>query len=929
MTSPLFKQHDQVTKKDSDGSVGLVCSPQPYRHGSEYWYAVQFGASLQNCRESDLRPHANVPSIADLLSSDAYGGPDAFRRHFTAVKLKMQLTDTLYSYGASRTQLYPYQFIPVLKFLVSPYRRILIADEVGLGKTIEAGYILQEEIARGRLARVLVVCPANLRLKWHDELFHRFNHRFEILDAAAARRQVPISEGERRAAKPLRAIVSLQSIRDERFIESVTASPSPLDLLVVDEAHHCRNSQTLQSQAVSALVEQADSVVFLSATPIQTSDLNLFTLLNMLVPEEFPSEDAFCHRLQLNQPIVEAETLLRQQGAGRITQARDRLLSLYSTKGGATLTSNPLFRGLIEALGVDAPDTASRRVELQEQLSQINLLSNVFTRTKRRDVNITVAQRKAVIPKASLTPDEQEAYDSISDFIFEEYQRRHGDVAARLVLTIYQQLLASSIPAAVRKFREDIESPDREWDAEIETIEDEREEADDEDRYRPTRDPVFREIITGIDLRVLETHDTKYDLLRQTLRNQHDLVAAGERTSRKTIVFSYFRRSLDYLECRLASDGFSLVRIDGSVKSAPEDPDADERQKRIVRFRDDSAIDVMLTSEVGSEGLDFQFCDVMVNWDLPWNPMVVEQRIGRLDRIGQRSPQILVVNLACDGTIEARILHRLYERIGIFEHSIGELEPILGDIVRELEEGLFRPQLTDDEQSQVLHSREIAIATRRLEQQKLEQQAELLIGNDEFFLAKLDRIRRFGRYVGDDELRLFADNEFRSLAPGLAFEQDDIPGLYTLTYRPEVERIVDGALPKGDEEGLRFLGKYRRGTLRFAFDGKIADQYSDVEPLHSQHPLIRALVHRLDEGLTEQPQVASLVVESNAVSPGQYFYLWSLVIEDGFLVARSLLCSVIDLTGDTLSPIEPDAGEQLLADMLRSGRHAPIWPPME
>lgn len=919
MDAPRFRQHDLVTKRDGDGSVGFVLTPQPSIHAGEYWHRVQFGASQENCRESDLRPHKQSPSITDLLSTDAYGGPDAFRRHATAVKLKMQLTDTLYSYGSSRTQLYPYQFVPLLKFIASPYRRILIADEVGLGKTIEAGYILQEEIARGRMARVLIVCPASLRLKWHDELFNRFNHHFEILDAAGARRKIPLGEGERRAAKPLRAIVSLQSIRNEKLIESITSSPSPLDLLVVDEAHHCRNSATLQSKAVSALVEQADSVVFLSATPIQTSELNLFALLNMLVPEEFPSEEGFRQRLRLNQPIVDAETLLRQQGQDRIIQARERLQSLNAASDGAMITENPMFGALLDSLGSDEPDSAARRVELQEQLSQLNLLSNVFTRTKRRDVNLTVAQRKAVIPEASLTPEEQDAYDTISDFIFEEYQKRHGDGAARLILTTYQRQLASSLPAAVRKFREAIEATSHSWDSEMDVAEDDGQPVDADAKYRPLDDPTFRDIIMSIDCRALEAGDTKYGLLIQALRNQHALVANGERQSRKTLVFSYFRRSLDYLERRLAADGIRFVRIDGSVKSTPENPDTDERQQRISQFRNDPAIDVMLTSEVGSEGLDFQFCDAMVNWDLPWNPMVVEQRIGRLDRIGQRSPQILIVNLACNGTIEARILHRLYERIGIFEHSIGELEPILGDIVRELEEALFRPRLTDEEQLRVLHAREIAIETRRVMQQTLDQQAGLLIGHDEFFRTKLDRIRRFGRYVSGDELRLFANNELKALAPGLSFEQDDTPGLFTLAYRPEVERILDAALPKNDEEGLRFVGKYRRGALRFAFDGEVADRHMSVEPLHARHPLIRALAHRLDEGITDNPQVASMTVASSALPPGVWFYLWALVVETGFLSARSLLCSVIDLRDDTLASVEPDAGDQLLADMLRAG----------
>lgn len=904
--------------RDGDGTVGFVIVRTDI-HAGEYWYRVRFGRSVAQCRESDLRSHLEGKTIVELLSSDTYGGPESFRRHVTAAKLKLQLTDTLYSYGASRTQLYPYQFIPLLKFLASPYRRILIADEVGLGKTIEAGYILQEEIARGRLARVLIVCPASLRTKWQDELLNRFGHSFELLDAAGARSKVAIGENERRAAHPLRAIVSLQSIRNDAFIDTIASSPSPIDLLIVDEAHHLRNSATLQSRAVSALVEQADSVVFLSATPIQTSELNLFALLNILIPEEFGSEEGFRERIRLNQPIVEAETLLCRQGAERIQEVAGKLQQLKANPNAGFITNNPLFRELLVELNSTTPDSATRRVALQEQLSQLNLLSNVFTRTKRKNVHLNIAQRKAITPEATLTSTEQAIYDELSEYLFAQYAARHGDSIAMFILTTYQRQIASSIPASIRKFREAIQAAGDRWDAELEDSNDDSSEAAVAHRYRPIDDAEFRAIVLGADLEALEETDTKYELLRSSLRNQHAVVASGERKSRKALIFSFFRRSLDYLERRLARDGFTFVRIDGSVKSAPLDPENDERQKRISRFRDDPQIDIMLTSEVGSEGLDFQFCDAMVNWDLPWNPMVVEQRIGRLDRIGQKSPQILIINLACTGTIEARILHRLYDRIGIFERSIGELEPILGEIVRTLEIELFRPGLSNEQKSDVLNAQELAIATQKAQLAALEAKTEILIGHDEYFRTKLDRIRRFGRYVGGDELRLFVDNELKSIAPGLLFEPEPSAGVYKLAYRQEVARIIDQSISKSDDAALQFVGRYRQGQLRFAFDGEVADRFPDVEPLHSQHPLVRALAHRLDEKLTDQPQLASLAVASSATTPGVWFYLWAVIVETGFLEAKSIMCSLINVGTVALDCTDGDAGEQLLADMLRGG----------
>ena len=642
----------------------------------------------------------------------------------------------------------------------------------------------------------------------------------------------------------------------------------------------------------------------------------LFALLHLLVPEEFPSEAGFKQRLAWNEPIVRAASLVRRPGTDRLAEAASAVREV-AARG---LAQTALFDELLQLLENDGEDTPARRVELQQRLNELNLLSNVFTRTKRKDVHLNVAQRQAVVPVASLSDYEQVVYDTISNFIFEEYQHRHGDGAAQLVLVTYQRQIASSLPAAVRKFLDAIAGMESAWDDEMETPEDDiQSDSEDVARYRPAADPAFHRLIGEIDINRLEREDTKYDLLKTAIRQQHSLAASGERRSRKLIVFSYFRRSLDYLERRLDEDGFRFVRVDGNVRSTPENLDTDERGRRIDIFRFDPDVDVLLTSEVSSEGIDLQFCDTIVNWDLPWNPMVVEQRIGRIDRIGQESPKIFITNIASQGTIEARILQRLYARIGIFEHSIGELEPILGDIVRELEDHLFRPHLTADQQEQVIHARELAIETQRSTQAALEDQAELLIGHDEFFHNQLDNIRRLGRYVGGDELRLFVVNELRSAIPGLDLIADDLEGVYRLPYRHELGAFIDQMLPRGDEEGMRFMDRLRSGKDKVTFDGELADKYPQVDPFHANHPLVRALAGRIEAGISSQPQVACVRLPSSLVKPGPRFFGWALVNESGFLKARSLMSVVIDLTGKEMSLLDDDTADHLLAEMIRQG----------
>jgi SNF2 family DNA or RNA helicase len=165
--------------------------------------------------------------------------------------------------------------------------------------------------------------------------------------------------------------------------------------------------------------------------------------------------------------------------------------------------------------------------------------------------------------------------------------------------------------------------------------------------------------------------DSKFERLFSALTEIWGDDVKHRRPPRKVILFSFFKRTLRWLEEQLRGHDVGLVRIDGDVPLY-------DREERIRNFLDRPELLVLLSSEVGGEGLDLQAASVVVNYDLPWNPAVVEQRIGRVDRIGQAASRLVIVNLVCENTVEDRILHRLYERIHLFEASIGEMEEILG-----------------------------------------------------------------------------------------------------------------------------------------------------------------------------------------------------------------------------------------------------------
>ncbi len=648
-----FAKGDRVARRSVASEIGVIVDGPTTRRG-QVWYAVWFNSRSENVLEDDLCRVVEGGTIKDLFLQGAFGDEKSFSRLMTMARITEPVQDTIYSYQASRTDLHGYQYRPLLRYLGSPFRRILIADEVGLGKTIEAGYIFQEERARHTLERVLVVCPASLRVKWQNELYHRFGERFDILNATDVRGRLLANSSVRGTDQRLFGIVSYETIRTESVRELLDEQLARLDLLVADEIHHCRNRDTYNFRVMRTLTEGSDSVVFLSATPVHTGNDNLFNLMNLLLPERFDVDVAFHRQLEANRHIVRAESFLCEGTSEAIQHACRELEHLEYDDIGEKITKNPFYPLVLGNLrSKDILTDRSLRVKTQEMLAGLNLLGDVLNRTRKRDVAEGSAIRAAYAHTPPLTEYEQSVYDMLSKFIFEQYERQYDSAIARFVLSGLQRQIASSLYAAVLHYRRsfaDESSTGGTVDLAIEETDFEPEEDDTGGEYRLKNDPEFQSIIRSICIDRLYEEDTKLKTLTEIFRK-----------SGKVIVFAFYKRSLSYLQERLDKEGIRSVRIDGDVPTCPEAPDTDERLHRISVFRDDPKCKVMFSSQVGSEGLDFQFCDTLVNWDLPWNPTVVEQRIGRIDRLGQKSEKIFIHSLVSKGTIEELIMERLYK----------------------------------------------------------------------------------------------------------------------------------------------------------------------------------------------------------------------------------------------------------------------------
>ena len=222
---------------------------------------------------------------------------------------------------------------------------------------------------------------------------------------------------------------------------------------------------------------------------------------------------------------------------------------------------------------------------------------------------------------------------------------------------------------------------------------------------------------------------------------------------KKLIVFALFKNTLKYLAIRLQKAGFTPAVIHGEIQ---------ERDNVIRKFRTDNSVNVLLSSEVGSEGLDLQFCDALVNYDLPWNPMVVEQRIGRIDRFGQKSQIVNIYNLIVKNSIQEEIYDRLLDRIGIFRSCIGDLEAIFdketteGKTLQErfiqLEKEIYCQELTEEKRQRKIDSIAVAMEIEKRNLEEINEGLTDTLTNDTYFRNEIEKIQKNYRYITEQEL---------------------------------------------------------------------------------------------------------------------------------------------------------------------------------
>ena len=878
-----------VCLRDNPGRQGTTTG-RTKQAGSFLMVEVDFGPNEKLFKRYDLLEPVEVEEeMFDLLGSARFGGPIDLRRILTFEKIKGDLTNVFYSMEVSNTDFYPHQFKPVLKFIESPVGRLLIADEVGLGKTIESIYIWKELQARHDARRLLVVCPAMLREKWRSDLKKRFNIYSEIVSSKQLLERVA-EFAERGGNHAFIYITSLEGLRppsdfeDEiktstrarfaRLLDQNTATDefALFDFVILDEAHYLRNPATASNRLGRMLREASHHIALLTATPIQISSDNLYQLLRLIDPDEFYDSFLFAEMMRANGLVVRALRSLWRLPPDLDT-ATDAINAALSNP---YFADDAVLKRVNQQVATIASDTA-KRVELARLLEARSLLGQYMTRSRKREVLEHKVERVAQVLKVRFSDLERDIYNRVTERIRAQSAYRSG--VSLFALIGRQRQMASSLVAALKSWRENDLLEELLWEDFGHSLTLGQQRLSDADADEMSPENLLGDLgVDGddlapgdeIDFEALEAADGKYRVVRNFLNDELE-----KNPSEKFVVFAFYRGTLHYLARRLKQDGIRVGLIMGAM--------GDAKDEVLREFSLPGGPSVLLSSEVGSEGIDLQFCRFVVNYDLPWNPMRVEQRIGRLDRLGQKADKISIINLAVVDTIEDRILLRLYDRIELFRESIGDLEEILGDMTEKLMLELLDPKLNDDERDRRAQETEMAILNSRAEQNRLEQEAVNLVGFSDYILDHIKESRDKGRWLSADELISLVKDFFARKYPGTKIEGDGKAAFAARIRLSEEARVSLSIFIAETKPATRSRLHQSAAPVLCIFDPRQAEEFRrDIELIDPTHPLIQWIRADYAKGRRQLYPVSAVRLEAanGPVPPGDYVFVadrWSFV----------------------------------------------------
>ena len=862
--SPNLFNLGEVVSLRSDRDVKLpILEIVP--KGPEVRYVVFENGTKATYYESQLQAVMDDKEHVSTISVDEF-----FAR-LTAFHLRSPSTANLFSLRSGRVNFVPYQYRPVLKLIKSDRPRLLIADEVGVGKTIEAGLILKELRARMDISSVLVICPKALvaERKWQNEM-RRFDEIFTHLDGNLLRHCLHETDLDGEWPQQYEKAILPFSLFDANLVFGpdgkkkrkdlglLALDPAPsFDLVIVDEAHHLRNSDTFLHQGVRYFCDNARAVILMTATPVQLGSNDLFTLLNVLRPDLVIDQSSFEQMAEPNRFINEAVRLCRENHLG---WQRDAILQLQKASetewGRLFLREVSEFQIAFDKLReTDLND--SERVRLTRTLEELYTFSSLINRTRRRDIG-EFTSRKPQTLTIEFTTEQRDLHDNLLQIIASIFTLCHGQQNVKFMMTTIRRQAASCLYGLAPLLSDML---NKKLDhLELVEVSDNNNAMD--ISFIDSIGADVRKLITKAEQ--LDPNDPKVDAFINALKGK------GQLKNNKALLFSTFRHTLAYLSkyCEAAELRFGVIH--GGVT----DEDRALLRKRFSLVKSDSeAIDVLLSSEVGCEGLDFQFCDFLINYDLPWNPMRIEQRIGRIDRYGQKSETVSVVNLVTAGTVDADIYQRCLMRIGVFNHAIGGSEEILGEITQEIQDIEESFTLTAEERVSRLKQLSDNGIRRIREEEELEEKEAELFGLNVPKASWREEIKNAeSEWLSSSAIQQCISVYLKSRTGSNSEPLSGDKAIKTLRLKQDARNIVledFKRLKKNTDLITREWEKWLKGgsaNLPITFDQETASDNPTVLHLTVIHPLVRQAAKFFE---TIEPMHCNLQIASGLPS-GKY-----------------------------------------------------------
>ncbi|SHK67739.1 helicase-related protein [Rhodothermus profundi] len=814
-----------------------------------------------------MLPRADIQNLQIVPVATDFAGAarDIFLRLEALRYRYASLYDPLLAMNISKVDPLPHQIEAVYGYVLNlPRIRFLIADDPGAGKTIMAGLIIKELKLRRLAQRILIVVPGHLKDQWRREMKERFEEHFVVVD----RRTMEALFGENVWLRENQIITSMDFAKQDDVLPSLAAAH--FDLVIVDEAHKMsayrygnRLTRTARYRLGETLSQIATHLLFLTATPHKGDPENFRLFLDLLVPGFFATED-----------------LLQESIRNR---------------------DNPLF---IRRMKEDLKDFEGKPLFLPRHV---------------RTISFDLGQE---------SPKEKELYNALSRYVQTQYNKaltkdKRRNVAFALV--ILQRRFASSTYALYRTLQrrkkrlEDLlrmSDPERRKQLERPILFDPEEAEDASEAERWQQEEIWETLTVAENRRELER---EIETVKHLLHQAEAIIHSGEEVKlrhfrqalndlerrfpgEKILVFTESRDTLVYLEQRLRQWGYSVCTIHGGMK-------LEDRIQAEAVFRNEAQ--VMVATEAAGEGINLQFCHLMVNYDLPWNPNRLEQRMGRIHRYGQ-TKEVDIFNLVATDTREGMVLQRLFEKLEEIRQALGSDKVF--DVLGEVYYGKNLAQLM----------LEAAASARSLD----EILREIDIQVDEEYIRRVRE--NLGeslatRYIDYTRIREMADQarEHRLIpeyteaffkkgweAAGGRYRKRRDGFLAVESIPPAIRRVAE------EDAFRKRFGSLLNRYPKVAFDREVAFRHPDAEFVSFGHPLFEALLRWVEMSLNDALHRGAVFTDPDGRLDGVLlFYEGEITDGTGRVAGRRLLAFFADRKGGDVRPVNP----ALLWDLLEGG----------